>query len=289
MKQIKIWLWLMFVVCVVSAKVPAQTTNRSDPFSTVPKIAGPTTAKIRDIAEIKIASGYYFIDGAGLKKLKQAEGEPVSGREMGMISSTNKEWAVMFYFDDMGYVKDDEKDKLDPEALLKTIKAGNERANEYRRQNGGATINVIGWEIPPKYNPETHNLESAIRGESQGQNFLNYKVKLLGRRGVMDVILIVDPDQLTATLPQFRDLLSGFSYQTGQSYAEYRSGDKIAKYGLAALITGGAAVVAVKTGLFAWLILFFKKAWKLVAVAVAAVGAFIKKLVTGDRSNKPSA
>jgi uncharacterized membrane-anchored protein len=190
----------------------------------------------------------------------------------------------MFYFDEMGYVKDDEKDKLDADALLKTIKAGNDKANEYRRQNGAAAINVIGWEIPPKYNPDTHNLESALRGESEGHIFLNYKVKLLGRRGVMDVILIVDPEELTATLPQFRDLLGGYAYQTGQTYAEYRQGDKVAKYGLAALITGGAAVVAVKTGLFAALVLFLKKGWKLVVVGVAAVAAWIKKLVTGDRS-----
>ena len=43
--------------------------------------------------------------------------------------------------------------------------------------------------------------------------------------------------------------------KSGERYAEYRPGDKIAKYGLAALVTGGAAVVAVKTGLFAYLLL----------------------------------
>ena len=274
----------MFAVCGMSATVTAQTTNRNDPFQKIQKLKGPATATMRDIAEIKIPAGFYFLDGATVKKMEQAEGEPVSGGEMGLIASTNKDWAVMFTFEDAGYVKDDEKDKLDPDALLKSIKANNDRANEERRQNGAAVLNVIGWEIPPKYNPDTHNLEWAIRGESEGHIFLNYKIELLGRRGVMHVVLIVNPDQLAATLPQFRDLLASYAYLTGQSYAEYKKGDKIAKVGLAALITGGAAVVAVKTGLFALLLTKLKVLWKFIIVAIAAVGAWIKKLVTGDRS-----
>src|SRR6266704_459989 len=88
-------------------------------------------------------------------------------------------------------------------------------------------------------------------------------------QGVMEVVLIVQPDQLSDTLPAFRNLLAGYSFQSGQSYAEYRPGDKVAKYGLAALVVGGAAVGAAKLGLFAWLAVFFQKAWKLVVLAFA--------------------
>jgi uncharacterized membrane-anchored protein len=95
----------------------------------------------------------------------------------------------------------------------------------------------------------------------------------------MEVVLIVEPDQLQKTLPAFRGLLADYSFQSGQSYAEYRSGDKIAKYGLAALILGGTAVGAAKLGLFAWLAVFFKKAGKLIIVAFVAVIAFFKKLL----------
>jgi uncharacterized membrane-anchored protein len=49
---------------------------------------------------------------------------------------------------------------------------------------------------------------------------------------------------------------------------------------------GGAAVGAAKLGMFAWLAVLFKKAWKLVVVAVAAVASFFKRLfgkLTGNR------
>ena len=91
--------------------------------------------------------------------------------------------------------------------------------------------------------------------------------------------MIVEPDQLQKTLPAFRNVLADYSFQSGESYAEYRSGDKIAKYGLAALVVGGTAVGAVKLGLFAWLAVLLKKAGKLIIVAAVAVVAFFKKVL----------
>ncbi len=137
----------------------------------------------------------------------------------------------------------------------------------------------MGWEQPPRYNGTTHNLEWAIRGECEGRAILNYDTRLLGRKGVMQVKLIVSPDKFAATLPAFTNLLASHAFQTGESYAEYRRGDKLAKYGLAALITGGAAVGAAKLGLFASLAVFLKKAWKLVVIGVVAVAGAAKKFI----------
>ena len=93
------------------------------------------------------------------------------------------------------------------------------------------------------------------------------------------IIDIVGPEDLPATLPEFKKLLADYKYQSGQTYAEYKPGDKVAKYGLAALVVGGAAVGAAKLGLLGPLILLFKKAWKLVVVAIAAMAASLKKVL----------
>jgi uncharacterized membrane-anchored protein len=215
-------------------------------------------------------------------------GNPTSGDELGFLAPTSMVWFVVFEFNETGYIKDDEKDKLDADAMLKSIKEGNEYANEQRKKMGAAPLHITGWEQPPKYNPETHNLEWAIRGESEGSPIVNYNTRLLGRKGVMEVSLVVEPEKLAATLPEYQALLKDYSFQHGQSYAEYRSGDKVATYGLAALVTGGAAVAAVKTGLLGSLLLIVKKAWKLVIVAVVAVLGGIKRLFSGGR-DKPTA
>jgi uncharacterized membrane-anchored protein len=281
---------LSLAACALTlAAVPLLAQN-TDSKSKLNFLTGPANAPLGSVAKIQLPVGYVFINGKDYRAMLKAEGEPVSGRELGLMSPTNEEWSVIFSFSDIGYVKDDEKDNLDADKLLDAIKRGTAAANKERARAGNPAIEVIGWEFPPKYNPTTHNLEWAIRGSVEGRPLLNYNTRLLGRKGVMEVVLVVNPDQLNATLPMYRDLLVGYSFQSGETYAEYRQGDKIAKYGLGALVLGGAAVGAAKLGLFAWVAVFIKKAWKLVVVAFAAVASFIKKLFSGRsaKTDQPS-
>jgi len=262
-------------LALAASPLPAQTPDAKPKLNI---LRGPAKAQLRSIAQLDLPVGYIFLDGESTRALLKAEGEPVSGSELGLLKDTNAHWSVMFEFDDRGYVKDEDKDKLDPDKLLASIKRGTAEANKERERNGVAPIEVIGWEQPPRYDPTTHNLEWAIRGASEGHQILNYNTRLLGRKGVMKVVLIVDPDKLAETLPVFKNVLAGYTFQTGQTYAEYRPGDKVAKYGLAALVLGGGAVAAAKLGLFAWLAVFFKKGWKLIVVAFAALATGIKKV-----------
>ncbi len=94
----------------------------------------------------------------------------------------------------------------------------------------------------------------------------------------MSANLVVSPEKLAAALPEFDSLLAGYAFQPGKKYSEFRAGDRVAKYGLAALVTGGAAAVAAKAGLF-------KKLWKLIVVAVVGAGALVKKLFGGGKQS----
>jgi uncharacterized membrane-anchored protein len=87
----------------------------------------------------------------------------------------------------------------------------------------------------------------------------------------MKADLVLFPNQVAQALPQFDTVLNGFAFLPGQTYGDWRSGDKVAKYGLTALIVGGTAAAALKTG-------FFLKFWKLILAAFAALGAFLKRV-----------
>ncbi len=241
-------------------------------------LQGPATAKLGAIAQVAVPAGFVFIDGKTLREYLKAVGEPVSDNLLGSLDPTNGDWSVMFSFHDIGYVKDDDKDKLDANKLLQQFKDGTEVANKIRERSKIPPIHVVGWEQPPRYNDITHNLEWAIRGTCEGREILNYDTRLLGRKGVMQVKLIVEPDRFASTLPAFTNLIAGYKFQSGNNYAEYRPGDKVAKYGLAALVAGGAAVGAAKLGLFAWLLPFLKKAWWLVVAVLVAAANFFKKI-----------
>jgi uncharacterized membrane-anchored protein len=241
-------------------------------------LQGPATAKMGDVAELPVPAGFIFLNGDQTRTMLRSAGDPVSGKELGFLRPTNGEWSVYFEFNDIGYIKDADKEKLDAKKLLQSYKDGTEAANEERNKRGMPPIEIVGWDKEPAYDPATHNLEWCMRARSEGHDFVNYNTRLLGRKGVLEVILVVEPENLAATLPDFRTVIASSQFRSGQSYAEYRPGDKIAKYGLGALVLGGAAVGAAKLGAFTWLALLFKKAWKLLVVGVAAIVGFFKKM-----------
>lgn len=248
---------------------------------------GPAEGTLGEVGGIKVPEGFMLAGPADTKQLMKAFGNIVSDQEIGLLAPHSLDWFIVFEFDAVGYVKDDEKDDLDSAKMLDSIKRGTEHANEQRASSGAAPLNIIGWELEPRFNDETKLLEWSIRAESDGHQILNHNTRILGRSGVMEVALVVSPEVIKETLPIFYSLLDSFSFKEGQKYAEYQEGDPIAKYGLAALIVGGAAVGAAKLGLFAWLALTFKKLWKLIVVAFVAVIAWIRKLVTGDSAPEP--
>jgi len=77
-------------------------------------------------------------------------------------------------------------------------------------------------------------------------------------------------------------VLTGYQFKSEDSYAAWRPGDKVAEYGLAGLIVGGAAAAAAKTGLFKGLfkvILAGAAAmWKLIVAGVAVIVGGLKSL-----------
>jgi len=164
--------------------------------------------------------------------------------------------------------------------LLSQLQQNDERSNEARRAAGYGELNTVGWAVEPNYNEEAQTLEWGVEIEdpSSGSRSVNFLTKKLGRHGVMDVTVVSDPEDLQSVLPEARNILNGFTYNAGKTYAEHAPGDKIAEYGLTALIAGGAAYGAAKLGFFAAL----KKFAKFIIIGVVAVGAAIKKFFIGS-------
>jgi uncharacterized membrane-anchored protein len=275
-------------VLVVGAGAAAAQEPEADGLASRPGwTKGPHTGSLGDQAAIAVPEGSYFLDASATRAFLQATENVPSGRELGAVvrpgEGDGPSWFALFTFSDEGYVDDSDKDAIDADALLTSMKKGTEADNAERKKRGWAPFNLEGWQTRPFYDTSTHNLTWAIRGSSPGETAtINHSVRLLGRHGVMSVALVAGQEGIAATTGEFNHLLTGFSYNAGQRYAEFRKGDKMAGYGLAALIGGGAAAAAVKTG-------FLQKAWKvIVALIVAAVGG-LKKLFGGSRREEPVA
>ncbi|MHC1744769.1 MAG: DUF2167 domain-containing protein [Syntrophobacteraceae bacterium] len=274
---------LTALLCLAAPAGHAQQQSETSLADKIKLQEGPSTGDLGKVAQVRVPEGFVFAGAADTQLLMEAMHNPVSGAELGFLAPTGANWFVVFEYDEVGYIKDDEKGSLDADAMLKSIQQGNEAGNKERINRGWATLNITGWEQPPRYNPETQNLEWAIKGESEGHPIVNWNTRLLGREGVMKVTLVAGPDELQETLPSYSALLADYSYKSGHRYAEFTQGDKVAKYGLSALVVGGATAVAAKSGLL-------KSLWKAIVVGVLAAGAFFRKIFSRkkDLSGTPS-
>jgi uncharacterized membrane-anchored protein len=238
---------------------------------------GPTQQPVGANATIKVPDGYVFLDAPNTSKYMELLQNPANGREYTIAPST-LDWFAVFEFDESGYVKDD--DQIEADALLASLKSATEASNEERRSRGWPELHITGWSVMPRYDSATHRLEWAIDAQSEGQPVTNFNTRILGRRGVTSVTLVQEPAKLEETVTEFKKVLTGYTFNEGERYAEFKPGDKVAAYGLAALVAGGAAAAAAKTGLL-------KGLWKFLAVGAVALLASVKSLF--KRFTKPSA
>jgi uncharacterized membrane-anchored protein len=239
-------------------------------------VDGPQEVHLYGNSTLKVPAGYVFLNPADTAKLQALEHNLGNGNQY-YLAPNDLHWGATFSFRDDGYVKDDEK--IDVPAIFKSIQDGTEQANATRRERGWDEMKVVGWQTPPHYDTQSNHLEWAITGQDlkTHTDVVNFNTRLLGRGGVMSIILTTDPDMLTTSIAEFRTALSGFEYVPGQRYAEYKPGDKVAKYGLAALITGGAAAIAVKTGFWKVLVGALAAGWKVIAAAFVALGSWFTR------------
>jgi len=234
---------------------------------------GPSQGKISNRATIKIPKDYAFLDADNTKHFLELMGNPPRDGHYAIAPRSFK-WFAVFYFDPMGYVKDDEK--IDADALLSSMQSRDATENEERKKLGMAPLYTDGWLVAPHYDPKTHRLEWGLRIRThQNESIVNYTSRLLGRRGVMSAVLVSDPNSLNDDMVEFKKMLDGFTYTGGEKYAEFKPGDKVAEYGLAALVAGGAAAVAAKSGILKSLGKFL---WVIIAGGAAAISAFFKRV-----------
>jgi uncharacterized membrane-anchored protein len=238
-------------------------------------VRGPSHVSLGRYAGIDIPENHAFIGGNSIKKYYSLIQNSYSGNELGVVLSSEG-WEIHFTYADSGHIDDKDKSDLDANALYSSMEAGQKRGNEERRKKGWDALMLKGWTSKPHYDEKTNNLTWAYRLASSRDNytetFINQNIRLLGRTGYVSAVVVGDDTaDYAKTEAQANALLSGFRFAPGQTYAEFRSGDKIAQYGLAALVLGGAGAVAAKTG-------FLAKFAKFIILGVVAVGAWIARM-----------
>jgi len=248
-------------------------------------VAGPNSVTLRDQATLTLPEGFGFVPAKEGSNVMKVMGNRTDDRFLGLVLPLRKDskFFVSVEYESAGYIKDDEAKEWDAAGLLQTLKDGTEAANAERERRGIDPIKVTRWVEPPAYDSATHRLvwsaEATLKNGTDPDPTINYNTYVLGREGYVSANLIttastVDDDRSVAA-----PLLSAFVFNGGKRYEDFNSStDKIAAYGLTALIGG---IAAKKLGLLALGAAFFVKFAKVIIVAVVAVGAAARKFLGG--------
>jgi uncharacterized membrane-anchored protein len=251
-------------------------TAQDNALSKLPWQMGPQTVHLGNEATLNVPQNCGFLDPSGTRQYNEiAQNPPTNTTE---YTFSCGEWVAFFSYEATGYVKDE--NDIDADAILANIRQGTAAANVERRSRGWGEMKIVGWSSRPQYDSQFKSLTWSILGEdvNSQQKIANYNARLLGRSGVTSVVMVSDPSTLNQSIDEFRERVKGFEYAPGETYGEYKAGDHVAAYGLAALITGGAAAVAAKKGLFAVIGGFLVAAWKFVIAGIFALSAWFKSL-----------
>ena len=281
-------LWFLFGLALsLSLNVTPVFATASPPK--VHWVSGPQVVKMNDgLATLNMPENDLFANAEDTRKMMDFLGNPSSEQDIGLVVPNNEQehWMVLFSYNPIGYVKDDEAKSIDKDAILNSIKEGTEADNKKRQAKGIPPLEITGWAEEPHYDPQSHYLVWAVEGISNGKKVLNYNTRKLGRDGVTSIDLIVTPENLPKAKPELEKLIDRYTYTQGKQYSDFIPGkDKVAEIGLTALIAGGVGAAAVKTGLLTKILLFSAVALKKLWVIVFAGGAAaIRKLFGGKKS-----
>lgn len=265
----------------------------------IPKISGPAKISLGDhLAQVDMPSGYAFIKKDIAEQILKENGSSPEGC-LGMIipQEMKKEnsFFVVCRFEDIGHVKDDDADKLNADEILNSYKDGCKDQNEERKEQGIAPIYVGGWAEKPRYERKKHQVVWALEVKDEDSasapvTTINYNTRILGRRGVLSMNLVTDPDKLSDNKKKVAVLLDDTKFVKGSAYEDYQAGkDKDSGLGIAGLILGGGALaVAAKMGAFGavwkFILPLFLVCKKFIVVLVLGIGAALSKLFGKKKS-----
>jgi len=237
-------------------------------------------------ATLNLAPEYRYLGAKDAQRvLEELWGNPPDDSVLGLILpegektlQEEKSWAVVVTYSDDGHVTDEEAAKTDYAKVLKDMQESTHDENAERKKQGYDTVELIGWATPPHYDQANNKLywakELAFEGSSE--HTLNYDIRALGRGGYLSLNAIAGMSQLPRVEAGMQRVLGMTQFDSGHRYADFNSStDKVAAYGIAALVAGG---IAAKAGLFAKLFAMILAAKKLIFVGLAAAAAAFRKL-----------
>ena len=291
--------WMLIGLLAVTTLAHAQAPGASDPQADakMQQFIASLHFKEGEIAvpgaqaRFKLGPDFSYLEQADARRVvEQLWGNPPDESVLGLVVPRGRGlldehgWAVVVTYSDDGYVSDEDAAKIDYASMLKDMQKETRDANGERKDAGYEAVNLVGWAVPPRYDAASKKMYWAKELDFAGtpQHTLNYDIRVLGRRGYLSLNAVAGMSDLGDVQAGMQQLLPMTEFDAGSRYADYDAkSDKLAAYGIAALIGGG---IAAKAGLFAKLGVLLLAGKKFIVLLLAGIAALWRKLAGKDKT-----
>jgi uncharacterized membrane-anchored protein len=286
------FLLCLFTFCVLNiyAQTPVEIQKTIDSIENTLKYTKGTIELKDGVGKMVVPEGFKYLDIPQAEKvLYDFWGNPRGSNstlglllpeKMGVFSDSG--YVFNIQYDAIGFVKDDDADKIDYDELLTQLQKETEEANKERTEAGFEAIHFAGWASKPFYDKEKKILHWAKEikfGESE-VNTLNYNIRILGRKGVLvmnAISTMPNLDIVKKDIPKVCDIVQ---FAEGGKYSDFDPKiDEVAAWSIGGLVAGK---ILAKAGIFAIILKF----GKVIALAFFALLAGIKRFFTGDKKEE---
>ncbi len=240
-----------------------------------------------ELAVLQVPAGYKFLDKKQANYvLTDLWGNPAD-QDSGLLGMLVKEeespvdvsYAVEISYSEEGYIEDDDADDIDYDELLETMQQDTKSVNPERIKQGYPSVELIGWASAPFYDQENKKLHWAkeLKFGDYEENTLNYNIRVLGRKGFINLNVIGDMNDLEDVKGNLDPILASVEFKTGSRYDDFNPDiDEVAAYGIGGLIAGK---ILAKTGVLAIILKF----WKFIALGIGGAFMAFKKRLFGAK------
>ena len=195
------------------------------------------------LANIHVPEGFTFLEETQANTvLTEVWGNPEGQSALGLMFPPGQDaysagsYAVVISFEEEGFIEDEDAEDLDYDDLLEEMQGDARSSNAARVEQGYQEIELVGWASPPFYDAERKKLHYAkeLRFGEDSTTVLNYNVRVLGRRGYVNLNMIGDITVLPEVQKDIEKILASAEFKDGHTYFDFDPDiDKVAAYGIA--------------------------------------------------------